>query len=619
MKKIAIIILLIIPVALNAQPMNVDSLVNELNSPKISSAEKLDMYYKICGTYLFYDIDKASEYADKGLKCAEKENDKIMLSKFNAIFGRLYGTKSSYDTAFVYYEKALGFAIESKDKEQEGIAYADIGILYGRQDKYTSSLEYFMKALSIFENMGEKQKCVKIMSNIATLYRGMENDERAIYYLKKAKTIVEEGNFEEGKMQVYFELGAIYHKLAEKEHDKINLALNYELKAYELSKKLNHKVYQAAVSHAIADIYSDFFKDYDKALKFGTESLEYAQQTGDPRMMTAALASMSNIYLAQKRYRECEYAASKAWAIDSTSIYTGKDLLKNIILSNIGMGNNDRAFTFFSKYDDFVNTQIDQSSRDIMAEMEAKYETEKKETRITTLEKERKLYIGLGVAIVVALLSAIGLLFYRHRSEKKLVAIRAALKAEKTERDLIARDLHDGVSSLLTVIKNNMDLYSASGYEGINYYNNAFEVLGKSITKLRYVVYHLKSHILTKKGLAAALDDFCRFIPKAKFHFNGISRRFDSDKEYVLYDCACELINNALKHSGASNIDIHLNMDDQTVYISVSDDGCGFDQKTVTFGIGLDNIRSNLSAFGGRLDILSELDKGTEANVEMKV
>jgi signal transduction histidine kinase len=40
----------------------------------------------------------------------------------------------------------------------------------------------------------------------------------------------------------------------------------------------------------------------------------------------------------------------------------------------------------------------------------------------------------------------------------------------------------------------------------------------------------------------------------------GIGRRFDSDKEYVLYDCTCELINNALKHSGASRIDIHLNI-----------------------------------------------------------
>jgi signal transduction histidine kinase len=447
----------------------------------------------------------------------------------------------------------------------------------------------------------------------------MENDEKAIYYLKKAEKIAEEGNFEEGKMQVYFELGAIYHKFAEKEHNKIDLALDYEQRAYELSIKLNHKVYQAATSHAIANIYSDFLKDYDKALKFGAESLEYAKQTGDPKMMTAALSSISNIYLVQKQYRECEEAASKAWAIDSTGIYTGKDLLRNIILSGIAMGNSDKALYFLNKYDNFVNTQIDQSSRDIMADMEIKYETEKKETRIAALEKEQKLYTGLGIAIVVALLSFIGFLIYRHRSEKKLVAVRAALNAEKAERDLIARDLHDSVSSLLSVIKNNMDLYSASECKETNYYNNAYEVLGKSITELRRVVYHLKSFILTKEGLTAALDDFCRFIPKAEFYFNGIGRRFDSDKEYVLYDCTCELINNALKHSGASRIDIHLNIGDQAVYISVSDNGSGFDQKSVTSGIGLENIRSNLSAFGGHLDILSEPDKGTEANVEMKV
>lgn len=224
-------------------------------------------------------------------------------------------------------------------------------------------------------------------------------------------------------------------------------------------------------------------------------------------------------------------------------------------------------------------------------------------------------------------------LFYRHRlairnrqiteqkiiqleQEKELIAIQSSLKAE---RDLIAHDLHDSVSSLLTVVKNNMSLYSVSGHKEINYFNNAFEMLSRSISELRRVVYHLKSFILTKEGLSTALDDFCRFIPNAEFHFNGLNRRFDSNKEYVLYDCACELINNALKHSEASCIDVHLSMDEQTIYLLVADDGKGFDLKKIKSGIGLDNIRSNLSAFSGRLDILSEPQKGTEASIEMDI
>jgi signal transduction histidine kinase len=273
--------------------------------------------------------------------------------------------------------------------------------------------------------------------------------------------------------------------------------------------------------------------------------------------------------------------------------------------------------------------------------MEVKYETEKKEMRIAALEKDRKFYIGLGVATTIALLLGIGLLFYRHRlaeqkrkiaeqqirqleQEQKLIAVRATLDAEKTEREIIARDLHDEVGSLLSVVKNNMDIYSMKSYSiientEIGYFNEALSVLDKAMTGLRRVAHHIMPAILIEKGLSTALDDFCRSIPEAEFHVSGIDRRFDSDKEIALYRCAYELINNAMRHSKASAIEVHLNRDEKAVYLSVVDNGCGFDSQTASPGMGINNLRKRLSAFGGRMEIYSEPEKGTKANVELKV
>ncbi|MDR2118202.1 MAG: histidine kinase [Tannerellaceae bacterium] len=81
---------------------------------------------------------------------------------------------------------------------------------------------------------------------------------------------------------------------------------------------------------------------------------------------------------------------------------------------------------------------------------------------------ERRLYAVLGMAILTASLPGTGLLFYRHRSatqkrkpaeqqirqlkqEKELIAARSALDAEKNEREIIARDLHDGLGAMLSV------------------------------------------------------------------------------------------------------------------------------------------------------------------------
>jgi len=650
MKKMIFLILCLLPMYMQAQQTNVDSLVNELNTTKLIPTEQLALYYKIFNVYVLYDLEKASEYAKKGLILADKENDKLMSSKFNTAFGRIYNTKSSYDTAFVYWEKALPLAKEAKDKAQEASIYVGTGILYARQEKFSPALEYFIKALSIYENTGDKKSCITIMTNIASMYRTMENDERAIYYLEKAKKIAEEINYEYGKMGTYFELGAIYHRRANIDNEKENakLSLEYELKAYEISCKLNDKEYRASITQALAAIYSNYLKDENTARKYAEECLQTARELGDPQAIIAALNAVSSSYLAQKHYKECEAAALEAWKMDSTDINMGSDLLINIILSNIALGNKDGAELFFGKYRDLVRRHIDQSSREIMSNMEIKYETEKKELRIANLEKERKLYYGLGAAAVVAFLLGLGLLFYRHRlteqkrktaeqqikqleqekefmeQEKELIVARTTLDAEKTERQIIARDLHDEVGTMLSVVKNNMDIYSMKSYSIIEnteiiYFNEALSVLDKAMTGLRRIAHHIMPSILIEKGLSSALDDFCRSIPEAEFHFNGTDRRFDSEKEIALYRCAYELVNNALRHAKASCIKVHLNMDEKTVYLSVEDNGCGFDTQTTPAGMGMENLRTRLSAFGGNIEIYSEPGKGTEANVEMEV
>lgn len=620
------------PIVLKAQQANVDSLLNVLNTQKLSDDEKLNIYKRISNVFKESDVEKTFYYANKILEIALKNNKKNEAGQSYFFIGSTYHTKLIPDSAIFFYEKALEIAHEINNSDLEIAVYISMGALISEQGDQTGGLEYYQKALSIAEKTNNISQQIRALGNIGTIYNRMDYTSHAIEYYERVKVLAEEGDIPDGKCIAYFNLGNIY--LKQKELDK---ALEYGFKTLEISRSINFKLYEIASLINIAQMYvSEKLKDYDKAEKFAIEGLETALEYGDHQLILSAYAVLSEIYRAQENYEKCDMAASQAWAMDTTNYMIGRDIVAHIIFANIQLNNKDKSTQFLEKLIHLTRKANDQSLHNALADMEVKYETEKKETRITVLEKERKLYIWLAISITIALLMAIGLLFYRHRlsiqnrkiaeqqikqlkQEKELIAIQSSLKAEKAERDLIAHDLHDSVSSLLTVVKNNMSLYTASGYKDTNYYNNAFEVLSKSITELRRVVYHLKSFILTKEGLVAALDDFCRFIPNAEFHFKGLNHRFDTDKEYILYDCACELINNALKHSGASHIDVHLTIDEEIVYLSVTDDGNGFDAQNIKSGIGLDNIRSNLSAFGGHLDILSEPGKGTEANVEMEI
>jgi len=629
MRTITIIILFSLPIMLKAQSVKVDSLVKVLNTQKLSNEKQLEIYVDICNGLSSSDPAKCHMYARKGLAIADKEKNLRMASLFNNFISISFGLQYEKDSSIIYVERALDLAVKIKDAELQTKFNANLGVAYHPYDKQ-KALDYYLKALALCDKIDNKYFEAMILANIGTIHISLNNKTRAASYLEQAKKTAEEIDSKPAMIRVYSSLSGLH--IDKEEYER---ALYYGLKSVELSKETGNKNFESTGMALMSSAYY-MLGDYDKALECSKESLRLAEELGDPAKKNDALLTLARIYLLNEQYKESETTALQAWAEDSTNIKRATSLSFTIAMSNLFMGNKEKASDFFWKLEELSTTLTDQINNETLMNMEVKYETEKKEMRIETLEEERKLYIGLGIAIVIALLSGIGLLVYRHRltvqkrklaeqqviqleQEKTLIAVQSSLKAEKAERDLIAHDLHDSVSSLLTVVKNNMNLYSASEYKDTNYYNNAFEVLSKSITELRRVVYHLKSFILTKEGLVAALDDFCRFIPNAEFHFKGIDHRFDPDKEYVLYDCTCELINNALKHSGASLIDVHLNMDEQTVYLSVADNGVGFDSRKIILGIGLDNIRSNLSAFGGHLDILSEPDKGTEANIELKV
>lgn len=610
--------------AVRAQP--VDSLVNVLNTQRLKPSERLSLYQKICLVYAGNDLEKAVVYAEKGLALAEKEKDRLMASLFNGYLGRIYNTKASYDTALVYWRKALDLAVEAKDIDQEAAVYMGIGNLYGRQGQYAAGLEYYMKALPLYERTDNKKQYMRILGNIGGIHRSMNHNDRAIYYLEQAKAMAEELNDLDGACKAYFDLGAVYLDSGE-----IDKALEHELKAAEISRTIGRKDLESGSVQALAFIYLKGLKDYDKALEYATESLRIAEEFGDFNSIVGAWNVLSNVYRKQKRYKECEAAALKAWEMDSTNFDIGIDLTANISLSNIFLGNKEKAAEFFWKFTDLIEKYADKTNRETMMEMGVKYETEKKEMQIAALEKEKKLSIGLGVACAAVLSLAFGLLLVRHRlnvqqvkqlkQEKQLVATQSVLDGETAERSRLARDLHDGLGGMLSIVM--LNLRDVKGYyimdgPDVDHFGKALEMLDQSIGELRRVAHHIMPESLVRYGLKVSLEDLCCAIPGAHFRYLGEDARLDSHLEVMLYRCAYELVHNALKHANATSINVQLVADNGLVSLTVHDNGTGFEPETIGNGTGLSNIRTRVSAYNGKMQIYSLPSKGTEVNIEIE-
>ncbi len=641
MKKLKfLLIFLLSAFALSAQT-NIDSLINVLKTQKLTTDEKFSIYNDICYYYLNSDPQKAMLYCREALSFAEKEKNGKWITGFYSYIGTLHTYEGNYDQALDCYNQALDFAIEEKEDHRAAFVYGGIADLYRSQGKTVTALDYLLKALSLYEKgetVQHKRQQILMLNNIGATHREFENPDLAIRFYEKAEKLadelVKEPDYSECIMPIYYNLGSIF--MEKNEYAK---ALSYATKSLELSRSLGERRYECGNLGLLANIYQSGFNDLAKAEEYANEFLAIAKQMNFPQLLKGAWYRLSTIYFEQKRYTESEVAGLTAWESDSIGTDLAYQINYFIGMANMYLENKEKATYYFEKSKEISKKSANKSFQNLLLDLETKYETEKKEARIATLEEKQKLYIGLGVIVVVALLLGMGLLSYRHRlavqkrkmaeqqikqleQEKELIAARSALDAEKAEREIIARDLHDGVGAMLSVVKNNMSImksYSVIENKETDHFNKALDGLDKSIAELRRVAHHIMPAVLMEKGLFAALDDFCRSIPEAEFHFTEPERRFDPEKELVLYRCAYELVSNALRHAKASRIEVHLNMDEETVYLSVVDNGCGFDLQTIAMGMGINNMRTRLAAFGGRIDIFSETGNGTEANVELKM
>ena len=603
-------LLLLATIQVAAQRENADSLVNVLETQKLTAIEQMELYRKICDIYLYNDVEKLLLYAQKGLALAETGKNKSYISKFYDHIGRVYYFKKQFDLAHDYYSKGLKIAIEEKDLPQEAVTYLNLGSLYAMQRNYAAGLEYFLKALSYFETKDEKTKddkknCRNILYNISIIHNWLNNKERAIYYLEQAK---EYADSMEDLMPIYYGLGNAYTGQPEKR-------LEYYQKAYEITLANGNKAFEAGCLENLSSVYKNM-GDYDKAIEYSERLLELSKETGDNYALIGAYYTLSDVYRLQEKWKESEVAAGMAWEIDSADIDYANVILANLIIANINLSNKEKATALFSKFHEIVREerQNEDKLQESLAEMEVKYETEKKDMQIASLEKERQLYLWLGIAGVL-LAVALGLVFWQYswnmRKKRQIIASEAISEGELGERMRIAEDLHDRLGGSLSAVK--MGLNNAESLQNIS------DKIDTCMSELRDIMNNIIPRSLRQYGMKGALEDLCTQYDNLQFHFFGDDMRIKHNLEYTVYCCARELVNNAQKHAGASTVNLQLVQSRKHVSLTVQDDGCGFDERTVVKGDGLQNIRNRIASCRGKIDIVSAPGKGTETVIELSI
>ena len=196
------------------------------------------------------------------------------------------------------------------------------------------------------------------------------------------------------------------------------------------------------------------------------------------------------------------------------------------------------------------------------------------------------------------------------------------------ERHRLARELHDSVTQslyslvLMTEGWRRM-LANQDNANAEHYLARIEEIATQSLKEMRLLILELIPPALEKEGLVGALQKRLDAVENRV----GIKARFVMEEycdipaylEKELYWITQEALNNSLKHAQASNVTVWIQVKDQGLQLTISDDGIGFDLKTVENhgGMGLSNMRERATGLGGEVNIQTSVGEGTIITVKV--
>ncbi|RQP08252.1 MAG: hypothetical protein EAS52_25430, partial [Parapedobacter sp.] len=619
------------PIALLGQSL--DSLEQVLATKDLTDTEKIKILDDLSWFYNSIDAQRSIDFGKKGLALAQKNKNEKMEFTFYKNISLAYYVAGRYDTAVFYLEKAQPIADKLQEYKLQTSVYNTYGNIYFSQGQYDLALENYFAAAKIYDAHNDIEKLAIPYNNIGGVYQLMKNYEQALKYFEMTEKLALQTGDQEGLAGVYVSLSDI---TLNQEKPK-EVSVDHAKKAVEIFKKLGNKLAENNALLTLAKVYYHH-KDYVLAESITRQALEQAKEIGARNLTAKALMILSNIHFDQGQYAQSIQVAEEVLNTDSTDNNITKNVYSNLVVANAYLGNPELTSKFMINYRDALNRYANESYQNSLSGMEVKYETEKKELKIEALEKQRQLYAWLGVAGAVILLIALAFAFIRYRlavskrklaeeeaqrleQEKQLVAVQATLDGEAAERTRMAKDLHDGLGSMLSLVKFNLPQLQGNAVletEDVSRFQKALGILDDSIRELRRVAHHMMPESLLRYGLKASLSDFCAAIPIAHFHYFGDETRLSEKMEIMIYRCIHELVNNALKHAQASHINVQLVQEQDRLSFTVEDDGLGFDQQQATEGMGLKNVRQRVAAFQGEMNIYSS-GQGTEIHVELEL
>jgi tetratricopeptide (TPR) repeat protein len=420
-----------------AQISKVDSLEAVLKtSPRDTSMVKT--FNTLAGIVQFNNPEKGLAYCTKGLKLAEELNYEKGKAMLNNTSGISYSILGNYEKAYECFTKALEQYKTLNDKRSISLCLNNLGIYWYNQGDYSKALDHYIQSLKVDESLHDEKGMLSSYNNVGLVYKDLGNTALALQYFSKALVLAEKLKDKAGLSMTYNNTGLVFWQ-----QKKFTEALGNFFKELELDKELDNQVGIAQAYNNIGMIYYEQ-KNYPLSLEYHLKAISLFTSLNDNDGLALAYSNMASIYEKTGDFKKAEENAKRS--LDISKAIGRKELQKNSyqLLSQVyaQQKNFKDAYKYQLMLTDVKDSLFNNESHKQIAEMSAKYETEKKEEQIKLLEKDKKIQKTVRNSFIVAfalMLLLAGVSYNSFRTKRKAnrqLAIKNALIEEKQKEIL---------------------------------------------------------------------------------------------------------------------------------------------------------------------------------------
>jgi tetratricopeptide (TPR) repeat protein len=364
----------------------VDSLLIIIKSNP-SDTLMVEVLCKLASEYRYNDPEKAIGYADKALAKSEEINYKAGMTKALAVLGTVNMNQSNYEKALDYYLRSLKLSKDTGDKNGISTSNNNIGMVYWNQGKYEKALEYFLVSLKIDEELGNQTGVASSFNNIGLIYWSQNNFDKALDNFMQVITIYSQIKDKKGMAGAYSNIGGVnYYK------GKKDIAIVFFKKALQLYEEINYKPGMSTTCVNLSDVLIEQ-KKFEEALEYSMRSLKIEKEVGNKSQMCYTYISIGNNYADRNQYAKAieNFKLAIDLAKEINALKQLSEGYKSVSGTYQQMNNYKEALDYHQKYTAIKDSILNKESSGQIAEMDAKYNNDKKNKEIQLLKKEKEI------------------------------------------------------------------------------------------------------------------------------------------------------------------------------------------------------------------------------------